>query len=85
MFVNMGGTIPEAVSRWLPTAAVRVRVRVWKVGFVVDNVASGRFSPSTSVTPAKIIHSTNFSILTITWSRHSEALRRADHPSKESC
>jgi hypothetical protein len=31
----------EAVSRWLPTAAARVRARVWQVGFVVDKVASG--------------------------------------------
>jgi hypothetical protein len=28
-----------AVSRWLPTAAARVRARVWQVGFVVDKVA----------------------------------------------
>jgi hypothetical protein len=45
----------------------------------------GRFSPRTSVSPAKTIHSTNFSILTITRGRHAEALRRADLPSKESC
>jgi hypothetical protein len=32
--------IAEAVSRWLPTAAARVRARVWQVGFVVDKVAS---------------------------------------------
>jgi hypothetical protein len=31
--------ILEAVSRWLPTAATRVRARVWQVGFVVDKVA----------------------------------------------
>jgi hypothetical protein len=35
----MGRAIAEAVSRWLPTAAVRVRARVWQVGFVVDKVA----------------------------------------------
>jgi hypothetical protein len=34
--------IAEAVSRWLPTAAARVRVRVWQVAFVVDKVASGQ-------------------------------------------
>jgi hypothetical protein len=34
--------IAEAVSRWLPTAAARVRDRVWQVGFVVDRVASGQ-------------------------------------------
>jgi hypothetical protein len=32
--------VAEAVSRWLPTAAARVRARVWQVGFVVDKVAS---------------------------------------------
>jgi hypothetical protein len=31
--------IAQAVSRWLPTAAVRVRDRIWQVGFVVENVA----------------------------------------------
>jgi CDP-diglyceride synthetase len=35
-------TIAEAVSRWLPTAAARVRVLIWQVGFVVDKVASGQ-------------------------------------------
>jgi hypothetical protein len=43
----------EAVSRWLLTAAARVRARVWLVGFVVDKVASGQVFPSTSVSPAK--------------------------------
>jgi hypothetical protein len=38
---SLGRAIDEAVSRWLPTAAARVRVRVWQVGFVVDKVASG--------------------------------------------
>jgi hypothetical protein len=37
-----GRAIAEAVSRWLPTAAARIRARVWQVGFVVDNVASGQ-------------------------------------------
>jgi hypothetical protein len=34
--------IAEAVSCWLPTAAARVRARVWQVGFAVDKVASGQ-------------------------------------------
>jgi hypothetical protein len=38
----LGRTIAEAVSRWLPTAAARVRSRVWQVGFMVDKVASGQ-------------------------------------------
>jgi hypothetical protein len=34
--------IAEAVSRWLPTAAARVRAWVWQVGFMVDKVALGQ-------------------------------------------
>jgi hypothetical protein len=69
---TQGRAIAEAVSRWLPTAAARVRDRVWQVGFVVDKVASGQvFSPSTSVSPTKCVHSTNFSILTITRGRYN--------------
>jgi hypothetical protein len=34
-----GRAIAQAVSRWLPTAAARVRARVLQVGFVVDKVA----------------------------------------------
>jgi hypothetical protein len=36
--------IAKAVSRWLPTAATRVRARFWQVGSVVDKVASGQVS-----------------------------------------
>jgi hypothetical protein len=34
-----GRAIAQAVSRWLPTAAARVRARAWQVEFVVDRVA----------------------------------------------
>jgi hypothetical protein len=34
-----GRAIAQAVSRWLPTAAARVRARVWQVEFVVDKMA----------------------------------------------
>jgi hypothetical protein len=34
MNVKIGRAIAEAVSRWLPTAAARVRAWVWQVGFV---------------------------------------------------
>jgi hypothetical protein len=34
--------IAEAFSRWLSTAAARVRARVWQVGFMVDKVSSGK-------------------------------------------
>jgi hypothetical protein len=37
-----GRAIAQAVNRWLPTAAARVRARVWQVGFVVDKVALGQ-------------------------------------------
>jgi hypothetical protein len=37
-----GHAIAQAVSRWLPTAAARVRVRSGHVGFVVDKVALGQ-------------------------------------------
>jgi hypothetical protein len=36
------------------------------VGFVVDKVAVGQISPSTSVSPVNL-YSTNFSIITITY------------------
>jgi hypothetical protein len=56
----------EAVSRWLPTAAARVRARVWQVRFVVDKVASGQvFSEYFGFPCQKPFHSTNFSIITI--------------------
>jgi hypothetical protein len=45
LLTSFGGrTIAEAVNRWLLTAAVWVRARVWQVGFVVDEVASGQGS-----------------------------------------
>jgi hypothetical protein len=34
--------IAEAISGWLPTAAARVRARVWPVVFVVDKLASSQ-------------------------------------------
>jgi hypothetical protein len=34
--------ITQAVGRWLPTAAARIRVRVLQVEFVVDKVALGQ-------------------------------------------
>jgi hypothetical protein len=46
----------QAVSRRPLTAEARVRAPgSIHVGFVVDKVALGRFSPSTSVSPANII------------------------------
>jgi hypothetical protein len=37
-----GHAIAQAVSRWLPTAAARVRARSGHVGFVVDKVTLGQ-------------------------------------------
>jgi hypothetical protein len=37
-----GRAIAQAVSRWLPTAVARVRVRAEQVGFVMDKVALGQ-------------------------------------------
>jgi hypothetical protein len=57
--------IAQAVSRWLPTAAARGsrpgRV-MWDLEWT--KWRWGRFSPSTSVSPANL-HSTNFSTITI--------------------
>jgi hypothetical protein len=39
-----GRATAHAVSRWLPTAAARVRARSGHVGFVVDKVALGQVS-----------------------------------------
>jgi hypothetical protein len=40
--LHNGRPIAQTVSLWLPTAAARVRARVWQVGFVVDKVALGQ-------------------------------------------
>jgi hypothetical protein len=39
---SLDRAIPQAVSRWLPTAAARVHARSGHVGFVVDKVALGQ-------------------------------------------
>jgi hypothetical protein len=40
--LRKASSVKAALSRWLPTAAARVRARVWQVGFVVDKIASGQ-------------------------------------------
>jgi hypothetical protein len=40
--LGVGRAIAQAVSRWFPTAAARVRARVWQVEVVVDKVALGQ-------------------------------------------
>jgi hypothetical protein len=53
----MGRAIAQAVSHWLPTAAAR-----WDLWWT--KWSWGRFSPSTSVSPANF-HSTNCSTITL--------------------
>jgi hypothetical protein len=67
--VRKGKAVPgpcrsSAVRRWLPTAAARVRVRGPCGVCSGQSGIGGRFSPSTSVSPAN--HSTDFSIIIIT-------------------
>jgi hypothetical protein len=61
-----GRAIAQAISRWLPTAAVRGSkpdLGMWDLWW--DKVALGRFSPSTSVSPAIVVRSTNYSTVTL--------------------
>jgi hypothetical protein len=80
-----GCAIAEAVSRWLSTTAARVRAWVWQVGFVVDKVVSGQVFSEYFGFPCQnrsfhqlLYHHNHLGQL-------AEALRRADHTSKESC
>jgi hypothetical protein len=41
---ELGRTIAQAVSRWLPTEVARVRARAQHVGIVVDKGALGQVS-----------------------------------------
>jgi hypothetical protein len=67
---DCGRAIAEAVSRWLPAAAARVRAQVCQMGFVVDKVTSGQvFSKYFAFPCQKTVHFTNFSIFTITRGR----------------
>jgi hypothetical protein len=68
-----GRAVAQAVSRWLPTAAARVRVRAEHVRFLFDKAALGQGSPSTSVSSASH-HSTKFSIIIITRGWHNRPL-----------
>jgi hypothetical protein len=60
-------------SRWLPIAAAQVRVRSGMWGLWWTKRHWGRFSPSTSVSPANH-HPTNFSIIIITWGWHNRPI-----------
>jgi hypothetical protein len=68
-----GRAIAQAVSRWLPTAAVRGSkpdLGMWALWW--DKVALGRFSPRFSVSPAIVVRSTNY--FTITLMYHPEKM-----------
>jgi hypothetical protein len=75
-----GRAIAQAVSRWLPTAAAPgsnpglVKWDLWWTKWLW-----GRFSPSTSVSPANL-HCTKFSIIIITRGRYNRpfSVRRAE-------
>jgi hypothetical protein len=68
----LGRAVAQAVSRWFPTAAARVRVRagMWDLWWTKRHWF--RFCPSTSVSPAN--HSTNFSIIIITRVWHNRPI-----------
>jgi hypothetical protein len=42
LYLALGRAVAQAVSRWLPTAAARVRGPAEHVGFVVDKAAMGQ-------------------------------------------
>jgi hypothetical protein len=58
-----GRAMAQAVNRWFPTAAARVRARIWSCEILWwTKWRWGRFSPSTSVSPVNL-HSTNCSTI----------------------
>jgi hypothetical protein len=59
-----GRAIAQAVSRWFPTAAARFRAQV--LSCRICGGQSGRFSPSTSVSPANL-YSPNCSTITLNY------------------
>jgi hypothetical protein len=72
-FVWKGRAVVQAVSCWLPTVVARVRVRAGMWGLWWTKRHLGRFSPSTSLSPANHL-STNFSIIIITQGWHSRPI-----------
>jgi hypothetical protein len=73
VIMPFGRVVAEAVSRWLPTAAARVRVRASMWGLWWTKWHLGRFSPSTSVSPVNH-HSANFFIIIITRGCHNRLI-----------
>jgi hypothetical protein len=67
---DIGHAVAQAVSRWLPTAAGSRPGSMWGLWWTKRHW--GRFSPSTSISPA--IHSTNLSIIIITRGWHNRPI-----------
>jgi hypothetical protein len=62
---DRGRAIAQAVSRWLPTAAARVRAQVWSCGICGGQSGAGAgFLRVILVSPANL-HSTNCSTVTL--------------------
>jgi hypothetical protein len=76
---NCGRAIAQAVSRWLPNAAARVRARVWSSGIYCGQSGTEAGFLRTSVSPANL-YSIKFSILTLTRGRYNRP-EVADIPS----
>jgi hypothetical protein len=70
--IHFGRAVAQAVSRWLPTAAARVRVQAGMWGLWWTKRHWGRFSLSTSVSLAN--HSTDFSIIIIARGSHNRPI-----------
>jgi hypothetical protein len=64
--------VAQAVSRWFPIMAARVRFWVEHVGFVVDETVLGQVFSEYFSSPAN--HSTNFSIIIITRGWHNRSI-----------
>jgi hypothetical protein len=71
--ISIPVTWAQAVSRWFPTAAARIRVRarMWNLWWTKRHW--GRFSPRTSVSPVNR-HSANFSIIIISRDWHNRSI-----------
>jgi hypothetical protein len=78
--VREGSAMVQAVSRWLPTAAARVRARRWQVGFLMDKMALGQVFSEYFGFPCQSLFHQKFSITTITRGRYNRPVsgQRAD-------
>jgi hypothetical protein len=74
---SLGRVIAQAVNRWLPNAAARVRSRVWSSGICGGQCGTGAGFTSVSLAYLRF---TKFSIIIITRSRYNRPIsgRRAE-------